>query len=148
MQKFRDRKSEKHLEIWKDFFQIMLIILIIYRIIKRDWKLEITYSKRILFMFTTRWWYWKQCKTPSLFEQRLFKRNFSFRHGACRCSSISTFFIYNFCIKLNIKGDKICPFEFPLLNQSRLNLIEDVKNKFDKVQRHGDCLSGEFWFIY
>ena len=29
---------------------------------------------------------------------------------------------------MNIKGDKICPFEFPLLNQGHLSFIEDVKN--------------------
>ena len=39
------------------------------------------------------------------------------------------FFIYNSRIKLNIKGDKICPFEFPLLNQGHLNFIEEDENK-------------------
>ena len=39
------------------------------------------------------------------------------------------FFVYNSRIKLNIKGDKICPFEFPLLNQGHLNFIEEDENR-------------------
>ena len=35
--------------------------------------------------------------------------------------------VYNSHIKLNIKGDKICPFEFRLLNQVCLNFVEGDK---------------------
>ena len=35
--------------------------------------------------------------------------------------------VYNSHIKLNIKGGKICPFEFPLLNQVCLSFVEGDK---------------------